>query len=360
MIRIDIRPVWRFRLDEEREFDFRMVPLLEAIERTGKLTHAARETHVSYRHAWNLIDQWGRFFGSALVVMEKGKGTRLTDLGANLLWAAKRAQARLEPELHGLASEFARALNESLYACAPAMTVHASHDLALAQLLALATDAGITVEAQYRGSFESLAALRRGECELAGFHVPAGRFGELMARRYAECLPEDDYVALGFVTREQGFMVRAGNPLEIRGVADLARQGVRLVNRQRGSGTRALLEYLLSAGAIDRSRVRGYEWEESTHSAVAALIAGNQADVGVGIRAAAAQYRLGFVPLCTERYLLACRRVRLDDPVVAALRDTLASAALALAVGRLPGYALDHPGEILEMDTLGLAAAVAR
>src|SRR5687768_16446695 len=141
MIRIDIRPVWTFRNGEEREFDFSMVPLLDAIERTGKLTRAAEEAQVSYRHAWNLIEQWGRFFGSPLVIRQKGKGTRLTELGSHLLWAAKRAQARLEPELHGLASEFARALNESLYASSLVVAIQASHDLALAQFAGLAADA---------------------------------------------------------------------------------------------------------------------------------------------------------------------------------------------------------------------------
>lgn len=356
MIRIDIKPVWTFRLGEERQFDFRMVPLLEGIERSGKLTRAAEDAGISYRHAWNLIEQWSKFLGAPLVHMERGKGTSLTELGANLLWAGKRAQARLEPELASLASEFAAALNQSLYAPGTLLTVHASHDLALARAAHLAHDAGLTVEMQYRGSFDALAALARGECDLAGFHLPLERFGRLMARRYAECLPPEDFACLGFVTRRQGFIVRAGNPRGIRSVHDLARPDVRMINRQRGSGTRALLEFMLSTVALDRARIRGYEIEESTHSAVAALIAGSQADVGLGVEAAAREYRLDFVPLCEESYFLACRRDKLSHPAVTTFRDLISSALFARELTELAGYRLDRPGEEI---AFGAALALA-
>src|SRR5206468_2588613 len=107
--------------------------------------------------------------------------------------------------------------------------------------------------------------------------------------------------------RAQGLIVRAGNPKRIRGVRDLARPDVRMVNRQRGSGTRALLECLLASEGIERSRLQGYGDEEITHGALAALVAGNQADAGLGVQAAAEGYGLGFVPVCRERYFLACR-----------------------------------------------------
>src|SRR6185503_19534277 len=161
---------------------------------------------------------------------------------------------------------------------------------------------------QYKGSFDALAALRRGECDLAGFHLPEGSMRDLMQRRYAEGLPREHYRLLSFVTRTQGLMLRPGNPKGIHAIADLARAGVRMVNRQRGSGTRALLEFFISAQGLDRSRIDGYEMEETTHGAVAALIAGGQADAGIGVQAAAAVYRLDFVPVCRERYLLACHR----------------------------------------------------
>ena len=97
MIRIDIRPVWRFRSESEKDFDFLLVALLEALHETGKLTQAAERAGVSYRHAWNLIEQWQEFFGAPLVTMRRGRGSELTTLGSRLLWAGQRARARLSP-----------------------------------------------------------------------------------------------------------------------------------------------------------------------------------------------------------------------------------------------------------------------
>ena len=346
MIRIDIRPVWRIRGAEgEREFDFRLVTILERLDATGKLTQAAESADISYRHAWNLIGEWEAFFGAALVEKSKGRGTTLTPLGRQLLWAARRAQARLAPELENLGADFARSLNASLSDSAATLVVHASHDYAIAALREIFTEAGDTMELQYKGSFDALAALRRGECDLAGFHVPEGRLGTLMSRRYAEGLPDADYQLFAFATRVQGLIVRAGNPKHIERVADLCREDVRMVNRQRGSGTRALLEFLVSAESLERSRMRGYEDEELTHAAVAALIAGGQCDVGFGVEAAAAQFRLGFVPVCSERYYLACRKADAQSPRMLSLMALLRDAGFRERVAALPGYSAPNAGE---------------
>lgn len=347
MIRIDIRPVWRFRAETEREFDFRLVTLLAGIEAGGKLTQAAEAAGVSYRHAWNLIAQWEAFFGAALVAKEQGRGSTLTPLGERLLWAGKRAQARLAPELENLAGEFARALNESLREAPAALVMHASHDYAVAMLRDAACGSSGFIDLQYRGSFDALAALRRGECDVAGFHVPEGRLGTLMEQRYRECLPLEGYRLISFVSRMQGFLVQPGNPLGIATIGDLCRDGVRLANRQRGSGTRALLEYMISSAGLDRARISGYETEETTHGAVAALVAGRQADVGFGVQAAAAQYGLAFVPVCREHYYFAFRAGDLDAPSVRSLLAMLREARFAGRVGALPGYAATGAGRIL-------------
>lgn len=347
MIHIDIRPVWRFRHGEEREFDFQLIALLASVEEGGKLTHAAQSAGISYRHAWNLIGDWERFFGAPLVVKTKGRGSRLSPLGKRLLWAGRRAQARLAPELDNLAAEFARSLNASLPDAAAGLVMQASHDFAIAILRDLTEGSPDAIDLQYKGSFDALAGLRRGECDVAGFHVPEGRLGALMAQRYAECLPLSEHSLISFVTRTQGLIVRAGNPKSVRAVPDLCRRDVRMVNRQRGSGTRALLEFLISTEGLDRARMQGYEDEEMTHAAVAALIAGNQADVGFGVEAAAAQYRLDFVPVCTERYYLACRTAELRSRPIVAMLETLRSGAFRDRVLQLPGYDAPHAGTIL-------------
>jgi molybdate transport repressor ModE-like protein len=348
MIRIDIRPVWRFRTEGgEREFDFGLVALLAGIEADGKLTQAAEGADISYRHAWNLIAQWEEFFGAPLVVKSQGRGSSLTPLGQRLLWAGKRAQARLEPDLDNLAGEFARALNDSLSEAPAALAMHASHDYAVAMLKKAAAANSASIDLQYRGSFDALAALRRGECVVAGFHVPEGRLGALMQQRYRDSLPLGAFRLITFVTRTQGFMVQPGNPLGIARVADLCREGVRMVNRQRGSGTRALLEYLISAASLDRARIRGYDTDETTHGAVAALIAGRQADVGFGVQAAAAQYGLGFVAVCREHYYFACRATDLDSPPMRSLLALLREPRFARDVAILPGYSAPTAGRVL-------------
>ena len=348
MIRIQIRPVWRFRGESsERDFDFQLISILAGLDAAGKLTQAAEAAGLSYRHAWNLISEWEAFFGARLVEKSKGRGSVLTALGKRLLWAGQRAQARLEPELDNLAGEFAGALNEALEERPAALAMHASHDFAIGMLRDMLAETDMPIAVQYKGSFDALAALRRGECDVAGFHVPEGPLGTLLAQRYAECLPADCRL-VSFVTREQGLILRPGNPKAIAGVEDLCREDVRMVNRQRGSGTRALLEFMISSKGLDRARMDGYENEEITHGAVAALIAGNQADVGFGVRAAAAHYRLEFVPLCRERYYLACLGPALESAPMRELRKALRGAAFRERVADLAGYSAERAGEVLD------------
>jgi molybdate transport repressor ModE-like protein len=226
MISIDIRPVWRFRSDgSEREFDFQLVTLLGELDAAGKLTQAAEKAGISYRHAWNLIAEWEAFFGAPLVVKERGRGSTLSALGERLLWAGRRAHARLAPELDNLAAEFARSVNESLHDRAAALVMQASHDFAVGALRDLAAAEGLDIELQYRGSFDALGALRRGECDVAGFHVADGPLAPLMTHRYAECLPLGDFRLIPLVERKQGFIVLPGNPKRIDSVGDLCRRG---------------------------------------------------------------------------------------------------------------------------------------
>jgi putative molybdopterin biosynthesis protein len=349
MIQVDIRPVWRFRTESgERTFDFTVLAILEAVEREGKLSSAAGDAGISYRHAWSLVTQWEEFLGAPLVIKSQGRGSSLTLLGERLLMAGRRAQARLAPELENLAAEFSRSINEPLHDGTTTLDLQASHDLALAGLRDLWVADGTDFALQYKGSFDALSALRRGECDVAGFHVPAGRFGTLMRRRYAESLPSGQFGVIEFVRRTQGLMVQPGNPKDLQSVADLCRSNVRMVNRQRGSGTRALLEFILSSEGLDRGLMRGYETEEMTHGAVAALVAGRQADAGLGIHAAAALYRLDFVPLVVETYYLACRKGHLDSPPMRRLLEFLRDERFARLVAGLPGYSAPEPGRIVD------------
>ena len=338
MIQVDLRAVWRVNVrGVERELDEMLIAVLGGLERTGKLGGATSDAKVSYRHAYNLVKRWGEFLGAPLVVMRQGSGTKLTPLGERLLWAGRRVQSRLAPELEGLAGDFTRGLNDALGVRAGTLVIHASHDFAMA-LLRERLSRTLPVDLQSRGSFDALANLLRGDCAIAGFHVADGDLGRLMARRYAEGLTGADVLLLALADRMQGLIVAKGNPRRMKSVADLARPGVRFINRQRGSGTRALLEFLLSAAGVSRESIAGYDEEEITHSAVAALVAGRQADAGFGLEAAAARFHLGFVPLASERYYLAFKPAALERIEVRQLLAQARDAAFLESVDALPGY----------------------
>jgi len=345
-LNISIRPVWRFRNAGERELDLTLFSLLEAIEGTGKLTAAAREAGMSHRHAWNLIEKWADFFGAPLVVIERGRGTQLSELGAKLLWAGKRAQARLGPELENLAAELASSLPEPVAGRLPVVRIHASHDFSLVKLRELANKThAVAVDLRYRGSAEALASLRRGACEFAGFHVTEGPLGERAALRYAETLGTAHRL-IALATRVQGLIVAPGNPKAVGRIADLARPGLRLINRQRDSGTRALLDELLRESGIDPARIEGYDNEEHTHAAVAAHVAGGLADAGLGIEAAAVQAGLDFIPLATERYFLAAHRDTLEKPEAKFLMGVVHGDAFHDAISELHGERAHRTGQV--------------
>ncbi len=226
-----------------------------------------------------------------------------------------------------------------------------SHDLSLdllAQHLAERSP-GLRLSSANAGSLGGLIALRRGECHLAGSHLldpESGEYNWPYVRRY---LPDLPVVLVTLVRREQGLIVAPGNPLGITGLADLARPEVRFVNRQRGAGTRVLLDYHLERLGIAPEQVRGYRREEITHLAVAVAVASGVADCGLGIRAAAQALGLDFVPVAWERYDLVIPRTFYEEAraggLLAPLLDLLHDDRFRQAIAALPGYDPTPMGE---------------
>lgn len=332
-----------WRGTQERSLDPRLPALLRGIARTGTLTAAARVEGIPYRTAWAVVEDAGREVGVPLVDLVRGRGARLTPLGQRLV-AAHEAAVAATAVLEAL--EVATRETAQRTRLPLPLRVAASHDIALAQLRdrwRLAHD----VLLDFHGSAESLDAFRSGSVDVAGFHV------ERHTTRDADPLlarldPARDAL-VSFITRTQGLIVPRGNPRRLRSLAHVVARGLAIVNRQSGSGTRLLLDRLLARAHIDPARVRGYTQEEFTHAAVAATVAAGRADAALGIQAAAAQFGLSFVPLAVERYCFACRRRSLDSARVAAFRELLASDATRAVVAPLPGYALDHPGEVADL-----------
>ncbi len=198
------------------------------------------------------------------------------------------------------------------------------------------------------GSVGGLLALKRGHAHLAGCHLldPAtGQYNVAYVQQYAPGIP---IRLITLVGREQGLIVPKDNPKGIRGIADLARPDVVYVNRQRGAGTRLLLDHLLANAGIAPEQVRGYEREQITHLAVAAAVKGGAADCGMGVLAAARALDLDFVPLASERYDLALPLEHADAPPVQAALALLHDDGFRAAVAALPGYDVTHMGEVAE------------
>ena len=197
------------------------------------------------------------------------------------------------------------------------------------------------------GSLGGLLALRRGEAHLAGTHLLDPETGEYNLPYIRRYLPHTPVVVVTLTRREQGIMVARGNPKGIHGIADLARTDVTYVNRQRGAGTRVLLDYLLNQAGITAGQLRGYDREEVTHLAVAVDVATGLADCGMGVHAAAEALGLDFVPLTWERYDLVVPRHVWDGELLAPLRELLADAKFRAAVASLPGYDPTAMGELV-------------
>ncbi len=349
---IEIRPAWIFRdTATGRHLDPQLFALLEAIHETGKLTLAARRAEVSYRHAWNSIGKWSDFFGAPLVLLEKGRGARLSPLGEKLLWVQARARARLSPQLENLASELNLEITRALARGNAVLRVHASYGYAVAELPDLLRNRpGIELDLQYLPAADALASLARGACDLAGFHVPEGTLGTRALQLYGEWMDRRADRLVYLVRRQQGLFLQPGNPRRIRGLADLRREDVRFINRNRGSGTRMLLDTLLEQSGIDTKSIDGYASEEYTHAAVAAYVASGMADTGMGVEPPAREFKLDFLPLAAERYFFMARAETFDLPAVQALLGLLRGSEFKSRVAKLAGYSAERSGELTSVD----------
>jgi len=274
--------------------------LLAVLDATPRMAAAAEALGLSYRSAWGRLVDAERALGVTLVERVKGHGSRLTPRGRELLAAVRRFEGAAGASLHEPLARLGAAVAGLTAVSAPlALRLAASHDLLLQRCIAEREAIGLTLH--FTGSEIALDALANGACELAGFHRPVAAGSQAAVR--------PRIAGAGFVVplarRDQGLIVAKGNPLRIREVVDLARPGIRFVNRQRGAATRDWLDRLLRDARIDAQRIVGYEIEEASHLSVAASVAAGDADAGFGLRAAALRFGLDFVPIGTETYWLA-------------------------------------------------------
>jgi putative molybdopterin biosynthesis protein len=323
-------------------FDIFAAPLLAALEGATPTERPQARARIARKLASSMgMDDWVRVrlgrVGGELVATPLPRG-------AGVLTSLVRADGLLVVpagvEGHHAGEHVDVALLRGVGEIDRTIVAVGSHDLVLdlAASKLRAVDPGVTLASSNVGSLGGLVALRDGLCHLAGSHLLDPETGEYTLPYVDRVLGERDVAVVRLVHREQGLIVAPGNPLAIGAIEDLARAGMRYINRQRGAGTRVLLDHELRRRDIAADAVSGYAREEHTHLAVAAAIAAGRADTGLGIMAAARAFGLDFVPVTREPYDLVLATDTLENPVTAPLWALLEDPEFRGAVEDLGGY----------------------
>ncbi len=193
----------------------------------------------------------------------------------------------------------------------------------------------IQMDLAFTGSMEGLIALFRGEADVAGMHLWDSNTDEYNLPFANHVLAGETFVLVNFAERTQGWIVPPGNPLGLASWTDITRKGLRFINRQKGSGTRIRLDSYLHMNQILPTAIKGYAFEETTHSGVALRIANGEADAGIGVQAAAQRLGLDFIPLFKEHYDLIYLEAFSESPALGSLLSTLRAPAFQKALRQL-------------------------
>jgi putative molybdopterin biosynthesis protein len=222
-----------------------------------------------------------------------------------------------------------------------------SHDMTLDLLAQALGNRKRRLVSSNVGSLGGMVALRRGEAHLAGSHLLDPDTGEFNIRYLKEYLPGIRVKLINWAGRSQGLLLRKGNPKNISGIEDLTRKDLVFINRQRGSGTRVLLDYHLNKLGINSISIRGYSQEEYTHLGVAVAVLSGRADCGLGVAAAATALDLEFLPLFTERYDLIIPAEYAESNLFSPLIELMKDERFVQSVARMPGYDVSSMGKLI-------------
>jgi len=215
-----------------------------------------------------------------------------------------------------------------------------SHDLIMDYIGSILARKGQTLSSAHVGSMGGIMAIKRGEAHIAPIHLLDEETGEYNRSYINKFLSKENVVLIKGVKREQGFMTAKGNPKNIRSIADLKREDVLFVNRQKGSGTRILTDYLLGKSGMEASQIRGYDRDMTTHMAVAAAVESGTADVGIGVFSAAKAMGLDFIPIGFEEYDFAVPKKYMETELIQNFLRVLKSAELEAVLKELGGYGI--------------------
>ncbi|MEB3103600.1 substrate-binding domain-containing protein [Ferviditalea candida] len=198
----------------------------------------------------------------------------------------------------------------------------------------------------YAGSMDSLIAMYRGEADIVSIHLLDGDSGEYNLPYVRKILVGFSYIVINLMSRTAGIYMQKGNPRKIRSWSDLQQPGLRIVNREKGSGARVLFDEQLRLHGIPTAAINGYETEESSHMGVAGKVAIGEADAGVGIEKAAMLVGVDFIPLIRERYDLIILKNRQNSELIEVLKSILQSEAFHRELTSIGGYDLSSTGKV--------------
>ena len=206
---------------------------------------------------------------------------------------------------------------------------------------------GVDIVSAAASSKLALSWLKAGKVHIAGSHLEDPKTGEFNLPYIREEFPDEDFIVVTFARWEEGLVQASGNPKRIRKVEDLARKNIRFVNREPGSGTRALIDKLIAECGMDAQKVQGYDRVAFGHLAAAYCVMSKDADVCVATHSAAKTFGLEFIPLRSERYDLVMRKSTADLPAVKAFLDVLQRAKLRRKLEVLAGYDTSETGTVV-------------
>lgn len=224
-----------------------------------------------------------------------------------------------------------------------------SHDLCIDILTLYLQKKNRRVVSSNVGSLSGLLALKNGTAHLAGSHLLDGNSGDYNVSFIKKYLPDQEVKIVRFINRTQGLLVKSGNPKNISALSDLVNPDIKFINRQRGSGTRILLDFHLEKMIIDTNKINGYDREEYSHLAIAAAVESGKVDCGLGIAAAASIMKLDFIPLFEEKYDLIIPEHLIESNLLGPIFEILQDEKFRLDVLSKPGYSISNMGEIISV-----------
>jgi len=339
--------------DQQQAIEPVVFELLILIQQKGSLKSAAEQAKISYRYAWGLLHKWQDKLGT-LVILEPGRGAHLSEIGETLLNANTRLNAKFSPGLDNFATECKRDLNVRLtQGNTRSLNIFASHGLAISTLRELINQqADFKLDLHFHGSLESLRALNNKQCDIAGFHLPIGPLSTQLSPQYLNMLDPTTHELIYVVKRNQGLMYRTDSAKDVKSIQSLKNGTLRFINRQADSGTRLLFDQLIASGNIKTEQINGYDHEEFTHLAVAALVASGAADISFGIAPMAEKFNLEFMPLVWEHYCLAVPKAIVKDDRVSQIMTLLHSESFKQSLAHTRGYQTEVSGLTVSFDTI--------